>query len=80
MGVDNDLQDAFRQVVKILTSALVLKKFNPTRPTYLLTDASRLKGLSFTIVYLKEVVGKRRDKIVSCGSRSLNAAVCRCRA
>lgn len=69
-----DLQNALEQVIKILTSNLVLTNFTPTRPTYLLTDASRLKGLGFALVRLKEVQGKRQVKLVSCGLRRINAA------
>jgi hypothetical protein len=40
------LQDAFDAVVKILTCDLVRINFDPSKPTILLTDASRLKGLA----------------------------------
>jgi hypothetical protein len=56
--------------VKILTCGLVLINIDPSKPTILLTDASRLKGLGFALV----VNGKERIRIVTCGSRSLNPA------
>jgi hypothetical protein len=45
------LQDAFNAVVKILTCDLVLINFDPSKPTILLTDASRLKGLGLALVH-----------------------------
>jgi hypothetical protein len=41
-----DLQDSFDAVVKILTCNLLLINLDPSKPTILLTDASRLKGLA----------------------------------
>jgi hypothetical protein len=68
------LQDAFEVVVKILTSVLVLINFDPTKPTILLTDASRLKGLGFALVHTETVDGKERIRLVTCRSRSLSPA------
>jgi hypothetical protein len=68
------LQDAFEAVVKILTCGLVLINFDPSKPTILLTDASRLKGLGFALVHTEVVNGKERIRLVTCGSRSLNPA------
>jgi hypothetical protein len=48
----HDLQDAFDAVVKILTCDLLLINFNWSKPTILLTDASRLKGLGFALVHI----------------------------
>jgi hypothetical protein len=60
--------------VKILTCGLVLINIDPSKPTILLTDASRLKGLGFALVHTDVVNGKERIRIVTCGSRSLNPA------
>jgi hypothetical protein len=70
----HDLQDAFDAVVKILTCYLVLINFDPSKPTILLTDASRLKGLGFALVHTEVVNGKERIRLVTCGSHSLNPA------
>jgi hypothetical protein len=48
--------------------------FDPSRPTILLFDASRLKGLGFALVHREVVDGKQRIRLVTCGSRSLNPA------
>jgi hypothetical protein len=69
-----DLQDAFDTVVKILTCDLVLINFDPSKPTIVLTDASRLKGLGFAFVHTETVDGKERIRLVTCGSRSLKPA------
>jgi hypothetical protein len=69
-----NLQDAFDAVVKILTCDLVLINFNPSKPTILLTDASRLNGLGFVLVHTELVNGKERIRLVTCGSRSLSPA------
>jgi hypothetical protein len=69
-----DLQDAFDAVVKILTCDFVLINFDPSKPTILLTDASRLKGLGFALVHTEVVNRKERIRLVTCRSRSLNPA------
>jgi hypothetical protein len=66
-----DLQDAFNA---ILTCDLVLINFDPSKPTILLTDASRLKGLEFALVHTETVEGKERIRLVTCRSRSLSPA------
>jgi hypothetical protein len=73
-GWSFDLQDAFDAVVKILTCDLVLINFDPSRPTILLTGASRLKGLGFALVHTEVGNGKERIRLVMCGSCSLNQA------
>jgi hypothetical protein len=70
----HDLQDAFDAVVKILTCNLVLINFDPSKPTILLTDASRLKGLGFALVHTEVVNKKKRIRLVTCGLSSLNPA------
>jgi hypothetical protein len=68
-----DLQDAFDAVVKIICN-LVPINFDLSKPTILLTDASRLKGLGFALVHTEVVNGKERIRLVTCGSRSLSPA------
>jgi hypothetical protein len=60
--------------VKILTCDLVLINFDPSKPTILLTDASRLKDLGFALVHTEVVNGKEQIRLVTCGLRSLNPA------
>jgi hypothetical protein len=67
-------QDAFDTVVMILTCNLVLINFDPSKPTILLTDASRLKGLGFALVHTEVVNGKEQIRLVTCRSHSLNPA------
>lgn len=60
--------DAFEQVKKCLVSPPVLAFFDPSLPTMLQTDASRLQGLGFVLLQ------KHGDdwKLVQCGSRFLS--------
>jgi hypothetical protein len=69
-----DLQDSFDAVAKILTCDLVLINFDPSKPTILLTDALRLKGLGVALGHTEVVDGKERIRLVTCGSRSLSPA------
>jgi hypothetical protein len=69
-GWSPNLQDTFDAVV----CDLVLINFDPSRPTILLNDASRLKGLGFALVHTELVNGKERIRLVTCGSRRLNPA------
>ena len=58
---------AFAEVKDILTSSPVLAQFDPTKETRIETDASRLKGLGFSLL-------QKHDngwKLVTCGSRFL---------
>jgi hypothetical protein len=52
--------------VKILKCDLVLINFDPSKPTILLTDALRLKGLGFALVHTETVHGKERIRLVTC--------------
>ena len=58
---------AFELAKKNLTSPLVVKVFDPSLRTALLTDASRLKGLGYALVQYE---GERMH-LVQCGSRTL---------
>jgi hypothetical protein len=69
-----DLQDALDSVKKILTCNLVLINFDMSKPTILLTDASRLKGLGFALLHEEVVNGKERIRLLTCRSRILNPA------
>jgi hypothetical protein len=60
-------QEAFQMAKKVLTSSLLVKHFDPTLPTELVTDASRT-GLGFALI--------QRDadshvRLIQAGSRSL---------
>jgi hypothetical protein len=69
-----NLQEAFDAVVKILMCNLVLINFDPSKPTILLTDASRQKGLGFALVHTEVVNEKERIRLVTYRSCSLNPA------
>ena len=60
-------QKEFEQVKSLLTSDMVVTHFNPALPVTMLTDASRLHGLGFTMGHY--VDGK--FKLVMCGSKAL---------
>ena len=60
-------QQAFQQTKDILLSDLVTRPFDPTKPTQLLTDASRLKGLGYALIQRTE----NSLSLIQCGSRSL---------
>ena len=64
-----DHQSAFDETKKILTSNPVVKHFDPGRPTTVVADASRLKGIGWAL--LQE--GNDKNKyLVRAGSRSLS--------
>ena len=65
-------QEAFDKMKSILVSSLIVKPFDPTKETHLLTDASRLKGLGYALLQKQE--GDANYSLVQCGSRSLNKA------
>ena len=64
-------QQAFERMKKLLTSNVIVKFFDSSLPTELLTDASRLKGLGFALI---QVDKNNQLCLVSCGSRSLSSA------
>jgi len=64
-------QEAFEQVKKILTSELIVGFFDPSLPTELLTDASRLHGLGYALM---QRLPNGNSRLIQCGSRSLNSA------
>ena len=66
-----DHQQEFEKVKRLLTSDLLVKPFDPTLPTELLTDASRLHGLGF-MLWQRSSDGSPR--IIHCGSVSLTDA------
>jgi hypothetical protein len=61
-------QQEFVRAKAALTSPMVVQPFDPSLPTELLTDASRLYGIGFALVQ-HDFSGRLR--LVSCGSRSL---------
>ena len=60
-------QQAFDKTKDILLSDLVTRPFDPTKPTQLLTDASRLKGLGYALIQRTST----SLSLIQCGSRSL---------
>jgi hypothetical protein len=69
----DDHQNAFQKVKDILTSpdGPVLAHFNPSLPTALLTDASRLKGIGFALL---QTYPNGSTRLIQCGSRFLSSA------
>jgi len=67
-----DHQIAFDKVKSILSSPLLIRPFDVTRKTELLTDASRLFGLGFALI--QRSTDNPKLSLIQCGSRSLNSA------
>ena len=65
-------QSSFEDTIKLLTSDMIVKPFNPSFKTELLTDASRLKGLGYALV--QRAPDSEQPRLVQCGSRTLNSA------
>ena len=65
---------AFTRVKDILTGDMVIKPFDPSLPTRLLCDASRLHGLGYALCNVRFVEGKERLQLVQCNSRALSTA------
>ncbi|XP_068238582.1 uncharacterized protein [Palaemon carinicauda] len=63
-----DHDQAFKRVKQALSSPPVLASFDPTLPTILLTDASRLYGIGYALL---QDHGSGRLRVVQCGSRFL---------
>ena len=66
-----DHESEFVQVKNMLTSPTLVKYFDPSLPTVILTDASRLYGLGFALVQVQKDGTKA---LVKCGSTSLSSA------
>ncbi|XP_059085528.1 uncharacterized protein K02A2.6-like [Tigriopus californicus] len=66
-------QDAFNALKAILTTpgGSILAHFDPALPSFLLTDASRLKELGYALL---QTYPNGQSKLVQCGSRYLTAA------
>ena len=63
-----EMQAEFEQLKRVLTSDLVVKPFDPSLDTFVITDAARLHGLGFGLFQR----GPERNHLVQCGSCSLN--------
>ncbi len=78
-----DHEEAFIKLKKILTSSPILGFFDPDLPSYILADASKLRGLGYVLLQPangytgtplepdKSFKGQRW-KIIQCGSRALS--------
>ena len=64
-------EEEFARVKDLLTSPSVVKLFDRSRQTELLTDASKKQGLGFALTQ-KDEAGRRF--LIQCGSRSLTSA------
>ena len=65
-------QKSFEDTVKLLTSDMIVKPFDPSFKTELLTDASRLKGLGYALI--QRAPDSEQPRLIQCGSRALNSA------
>ena len=65
-----DQEKAFQATKEILTGKLVLKPFNPSYDTELITDASRI-GLGFALLQVDPI--SKNCHLIQCGSRSLTS-------
>ena len=65
-------ESAFQSTKEILLSDLLIKPFDPSLTTQLLTDASRLKGLGYALI--QRNADNTELALIQCGSRSLNSA------
>ena len=66
-----DLQKAFEETKALLSSPAIVHFFDPALQTTLLSDASNLNGLGYTLTQEDED-GKTR--LIQCGSRGLTDA------
>ena len=64
-------QEEFQKVKDLLTSDMMVKPFDRTLPTELLTDASRLNGLGYLLMQRGE---NGQPRIIRCGSCALTPA------
>ena len=63
-------QQQFQSLKKILTSPMLVKPFDPTLDTFLVTDASRLYGLGYALLQRHT---DHSQRLIKCGSCSLTS-------
>ena len=66
----NDCQLAFDNVKDALVQPCLLHHYDPSRDTFLLTDASKLNGLGFALMQKQE----SEEFLIICGSRNISDA------
>ncbi len=66
-----DHEKEFQSVKRLLTSDMLVKSFDPSLPTELLTDASKLYGLGYMLLQRDETGNAR---VIKCGSCALDKA------
>ena len=64
-------EEAFQAAIKLLTSEMIVKPFDPSMTSELLTDASRLKGLGYALLQRSKNDPEAAPRLIQCGSRSL---------
>ena len=64
-------EEEFQKAKQLLTSDLLVKHFDPSLPTEVLTDASRLFGLGYCLV---QHGPDQKLHLIACGSKSLTDA------
>ena len=70
-------EQEFLKTKEILTSKLIVKPFDINLPTILITDASQLNGMGFTLIKKEE---NNNIRLIQCGSKnqknSMSAKLC----
>ena len=64
-------QEDFNQIKKVLTGPLVVRHYDPSLSTEVITDASRLHGLGFLILQFDPKDPEQRRWLIMAGSRAL---------
>ena len=64
-------QSSFQKAKDIILASAKLAHYDPKRESCLLSDASRLNGLGFSLLQYNE---RNEPQLIQCGSRSLTAA------
>ena len=70
-----EIQQEFDEIKRVLTSDMLVKPFDPTLETCLLTDASKTKGLGYVLLQREEngQNGKDKSRVIQCGSFALTS-------
>ena len=64
-------QTSFDEAKRIILASAKLAHYDIKRETFILSDASRLNGLGFSLIQYNE---RKEPQLIQCGSRSLTAA------
>ena len=67
----SDQENSFKEAKRIILASAKLAHYDPKRETSLLSDASRLHGLGFSLLQYNE---RNEPQLIQCGSRSLTSS------